>query len=110
MERGSLGQRLLSTAGGEIYYVYQDPILAWKFTQAREALEGRFVPKKIFVDDFFKAKENVNAVKKKYGQEIGLNIAVKNFENKLDKLFLNVENVDSYIKIHFTLKSLIQLL
>lgn len=53
-----------------IFYVYQDPILAWEFTKAREALEGRKVPKNIFVDSLFKAKENVGKyVTINYSQE-----------------------------------------
>ena len=35
-----------------IFYVYQDPKIAWKFTQEREIAEGRHVPKKAFINAF----------------------------------------------------------
>jgi hypothetical protein len=31
-----------------IYYLFQDPVAAWKFTQIREAKEGRRVPMEVF--------------------------------------------------------------
>ena len=33
-----------------IHYIYQDPLVAWRFTKKREKLEGRRVPKKVFVE------------------------------------------------------------
>lgn len=35
-----------------IYYIYQDPLIAWEFTKKREKLEGRRVPRKVFIDAF----------------------------------------------------------
>ncbi|MBI2458967.1 MAG: zeta toxin family protein [Parcubacteria group bacterium] len=46
-----------------IFYIYQDPIIAWDFTKKREALEGRMIPKSAFIEAFFAAKENVNKIK-----------------------------------------------
>lgn len=36
-----------------IYYVYQDPVVAWDFTQIREKKEGRMVPKEQFINCVF---------------------------------------------------------
>lgn len=90
----------------EIYYIYQDPLIAWHFTKAREALEGRFVPKTLFVDSLFRAKENVNRIKNIYGDKIKVNLVIKNFENELKKLYLNIGDINNYLKIGYNKKTL----
>jgi len=94
----------------EIYYLYQDPLVAWKFTKYRQELEGRIVPKEVFVDSFFKACENANRVKEEFGKQVQLHIVIKNFENGLDKLKLNVDSIDPYVKMIYNRKSLMELL
>lgn len=42
-----------------IFYIYQKPEVAWKFTQARETAEGRNIPKSAFIDQFLGARETV---------------------------------------------------
>lgn len=87
-----------------IYYIYQDPIIAWSFTLKREALEGRSVPKQTFINAFFKAKENVNRIKKELGEEIELTLIVKNFEEGIqgvEKIYLNIDNIDNYLKFEY---------
>ena len=47
-----------------LFYVYQDPQVAWSFTKERELVEGRVVPKDTFINAFFQARENIEKVKK----------------------------------------------
>ena len=60
-----------------IFYVYQEPKIAWEFTKAREAMEGRRVPMETFVDAFFKAKENVERIMEEFGKNIKLFLVEK---------------------------------
>lgn len=92
----------------EIYYLFQDPVIAWKFTKAREELEGRFVPKTVFVDSLFKAKENVDKVKNEYGKAIKVHVVIKNFENNQENLYVDVDTIDTYLKISYDYKSLMK--
>ena len=46
-----------------IFYLYQDPLIAWEFTKKREKLEGRKVPLNVFIDSLFKSKANVIKLK-----------------------------------------------
>lgn len=94
----------------EIFFVYQDPLQAWDFTKKREALERRNVSKEVFIDSFFKAKENVNKAKVTFGSEIELNLIIKDFEKDLEQLELNIENIDPYIKKSYTKNELEELL
>jgi len=53
-----------------VLYLHQDPLIAWDYTKKREKMEGRTVPKKVFINAYFSAKNNVDNIKKKYGSQI----------------------------------------
>ncbi|MCK5285798.1 MAG: zeta toxin family protein [Candidatus Pacebacteria bacterium] len=81
-----------------IFYLYQDPLVAWDYTKKREKIEGRNILKKNFIQQFFKSRENVNLLKQKYKEKITLNVVVKNFLNQTEKYYPNIQNVDFYVK------------
>jgi predicted ABC-type ATPase len=91
-----------------IYYIYQDPLIAWEFVKKREKKEGRVIPKEIFIEDFFKARNNVNKLKKEFGDKIILNLIIKDL-NKVDlyETKNNIDNVDNYLKIKYSKEELI---
>lgn len=89
-----------------IFYLYQDPFVAWNFTLIREKKEGRNIPKQAFVDALFSAKDNVQHLKKEYGKTLLLNVVIQNFENKVEKTFFNVDSIDSYVKLGYNADSL----
>jgi len=86
-----------------ILYLYQDPCIAWEYTKKREKLEGRTVPKQVFINAYFSAKENVQKVKQKYGDQIELHLFEKDQENNfVKKARFNIESIDEYIKESYT--------
>lgn len=89
-----------------IIYLYQDPIVAWQFTQKREALEGRKIPLDMFITSFFAARENVNRIKKEFGNKVELWLIIRNLEQGIEKTYFNIDNVDSYLKIAYNTQSL----
>ncbi|MFH0856850.1 MAG: zeta toxin family protein [bacterium] len=91
-----------------IFYVYQDPLIAWDFTKKREELEGRRVPVDAFVKDFFEAKNNVDKLKLIFKDTIELNLIKKNYENRVEKIWFDVNApVDTYIKVDYNPKNLV---
>lgn len=94
----------------DIFFVYQDPLQAWDFTQKREALEQRRVSKEVFIEASFRARENVNRAKEIFGSKIELNLIIKDFEKDLEQLEINIENIDRYIKKGYTKEELEKLL
>lgn len=86
----------------EIYYIYQDPILSWKFTKEREIKEKRNVPKKVFISTYLKSIENVASAKAKFKTRIKLNIVIKDFEKGLNALELNKESLENHIPKVYT--------
>ncbi|MEK7606945.1 MAG: zeta toxin family protein [Patescibacteria group bacterium] len=91
-----------------IYYLFQDPAVAWKFTQIREAKEGRRVSKEVFINSFLRARENVDKAKAHFGDKIELNLFIKDFSKDFEKLYDNIERLDKYLPIIYTQEALEQ--
>jgi len=90
-----------------LIYLYQDPIVAWRFTKIREVGEGRNIPKCAFVDEFFKSKDCVNKIKAEFGHEIELWLIKKDFNQGIQDTEFNIENIDSYLKVKYTIEELL---
>ena len=94
-----------------IFYIYQEPEDAWRFTIARESKEGRCITKDVFIDAFFKSKENVKKIKKSFGKNITIFVVEKNFNHGIENFWINVDNIDKYLKNKYTyqmIKSMLQ--
>lgn len=89
-----------------IFYIYLDPLVAWEFTKAREAIEGRNIIKEKFVDQFFSSRENVDKIKKEFGDNIILDCIIKDQNNKVEEIQFNIKNVDIFIKKYYNKKSI----
>jgi predicted ABC-type ATPase len=85
-----------------IIYVYQDPHEAWAVTKQRERKEGRNIPKSVFIGDFFKAKNNVNEVKDKFGDKVTVNLLQRNIKSDDSDLELNINKIDNHLEIDYT--------
>ncbi|MFA6006415.1 MAG: zeta toxin family protein [Candidatus Paceibacterota bacterium] len=94
----------------EIYFVYQEPFQAWEFTKKRETLEGRRVSKETFIRGFFMAQENVNKAKADFGNKIELNLVIKNNDNAIESLELNIDKIDYFLATKYTKEQLIEIL
>ena len=93
-----------------IIYLHQDPAIAWDFTKKREKLEGRVVPKEMFIQAFLNSKENVHKIKKEFGNDVRLSLVIKDFENRVEKTLFNIDNVDSYLKVKYNPQTLRRIL
>ena len=89
-----------------ILYIYQDPKVAWDFTKKRSAVEKRIIPKDAFINAYFKAKENVNKIKKEFGNNIEVWLVIKDFKQNVSKIEFNVASLDPYIKMNYNPKTL----
>lgn len=93
-----------------ITYIYQDPLVAWDFTKKREKVEGRPVPKDIFIHAFFLAKENVDKIKNEFGDKIELELIIKDVNQGVQKPYFNIDRVANYLKIEYNSQTLSKLL
>src|SRR3989344_5648190 len=86
----------------EIYFLYQDPVISWKFTKIREKKEFRNVPKDIFINAYVKSIENVNTVKKNFGNKIKLNLVIKDFTKGSQTLYLDAMSLEKLLPKLYT--------
>ena len=93
-----------------IFYLYQEPLIAWDFTKKRDAIEKRNIPKDAFIESFFTSKENVVKIKAEFGDQIELNVIIKNEANEAGKMLFNVPTVDKKLGAGYTMGSLQKLL
>lgn len=89
-----------------IFYIYQKPEVAWRFTQARESVEGRNIPKVAFIKEFLGAKDVIDKISKEFGDRIVIFFVKKDFEKNtvenIIKIESNKEQVDDYTKEYYT--------
>ena len=91
----------------QILYVYQSPLLAWEFVQAREKAEGRKILVEHFVEQYFAARDAVNALKLEYGKDVHVDLLLKHTDNS-DRLYkAGIDKIDYHIPERFTRDQLI---
>jgi len=81
----------------QILYVYQDPLLAWGFVKAREEAEGRRIRPEHFVDQYFAARDVVNALKLEYGGDVHVDLLLKHIDNSGRLYKAGVDKIDYHI-------------
>jgi predicted ABC-type ATPase len=81
----------------QILYVYQNPLLAWEFVKAREATEGRRIQAEHFVDQYFAARDVVNALKLEYKGDVHVDLLLKHIDNSGRLYKAGVDKIDYHI-------------
>lgn len=81
----------------QILYVYQEPMLAWEFVQAREAAEGRRIRAVDFVEQYFGARATVNQLKQEFGKSIRVDLLMKNMDNSHRFYRAGVDRIEHHI-------------
>lgn len=81
----------------QILYVYQNPLLAWEFVKAREEAEGRRIRPEHFVDQYFAARDVVNALKLEYGGDVHVDLLLKHIDNSGRLYKAGVDKIDYHI-------------
>lgn len=94
----------------QILYVYQEPLLAWQFVQAREAAEGRRILQEDFINQYFAAREVVNRLKREFGPEIRLDLLLKNIDNSHRMFKAGVDQIDHHIPEKYSRADVVELL
>ena len=94
----------------QILCVYQSPLRAWEFVQARERLEGRRILPINFIEQFLAARATVNALKARFGADIKVDLLIKDYANKTRVYEANIERIDYYVDEEYSRESLIKLI
>lgn len=86
----------------QIYYIYQEPELAWQFVKAREEVEGRRILPEHFIEQYFAARRVVNQLKKDFGKRIEVDVLFKNLDGSTKVYQANVGQIDNHIPEEYT--------
>lgn len=81
----------------QILYVYQDPLQAWEFVQAREEADKRHVPVDEFISQYFRARTVVHELKQRRGSSIQIDLLVKNIDGADRVYHDNIDRIDGYV-------------
>lgn len=66
----------------KIYYIHQDPVVAWQFTKDRELVEHRSIERQGFIDSYVSLQENLHVLCDKY-KSVTISVIIKDSENKV---------------------------
>lgn len=108
--KSNVGRSLERGRNVDIYFIYQDPLLAWEITQKREALEGRRVPKEAFVRHLFGSLDSVRLLQKEFGKDITINVFTRDVKQDLYVVQLGVDDIDKCVTINYSKNQLLQVL
>lgn len=92
--RSNISRALKAGRHVRLWYVYQDPLLSWKFVEAREKTEGRGIPEEVFIDQYFDSRFVVRQMKNEFGKELHIDVLVKNYDQEEPKYYEDVSCVD----------------
>jgi predicted ABC-type ATPase len=82
----------------QVLYVYQEPQFAWEFVQARESREGRNIKPEHFVHQYFESRRVVESLKKKFGQQISVDLLYKSIGASGKRTYEgNVDQIASHL-------------
>lgn len=96
-----------------IFYIYQRPELAWKFTQARESVEGRNIPKEAFIQQFLGAQQTVNRISTEFRGRVAIFVVQKDLEKNEVSTPVKMSpdsQIDDYIQERYTEEDLKKLI
>lgn len=86
----------------QILYVYQEPMQAWNFVQAREQAEGRRIRPEHFLQQYFAARDVVNRLKAEFGRQVHVDLLMKNNDNTHRFYRAGVDKIDNHIPERFS--------
>lgn len=89
-----------------VIFVYQEPAQAWRLVQAREMVEGRRVPREVFVEQFIDSQRVVSKLKKIFKNQINIIFIEKNIDGQSDVPHLNVSDIDDLLSKKYNRESL----
>jgi hypothetical protein len=89
-----------------VIFVYQEPAQAWRLVQAREAVEGRRVPKEVFVEQFIESQRVVSDLKKVFKNQIDITFIEKNIDGQNNMPCFDVTDIDALLGKKYNRESL----
>jgi len=93
----------------QIFYVYQDPALAWEFVKSREEVEGRNIPLQSFISQFLDVRDVVTQLKEGFGDQLTVDIIIKNNDGSSEEWLSDVQSIEDCLPERYAHEQLDQL-
>jgi UDP-N-acetylglucosamine kinase len=96
-----------------VFYIYQNPKIAWLFTKEREKRDGRNIPKQVFIDQFLDAKNTTQRIRRKFDKKVTIFLVQKDYEKNTEMVVeINQyrQQLDDIVKESYTENDLNKLL
>jgi len=92
----------------KVMYIYQDPKIAWEFTQAREKVEHRAINFQGFIEAYYRILDNLKRLDDFVDDGVSVDLVIKNAQNKVERIVDGVfmKDIDKYVNIEYTKDSL----
>ncbi len=96
----------------KVFYLHQEPRIAWDFTKARERVEKRSIDKHKFIDTYFEIKNNMRVISNLKLPNVTIDVVVKNSDNKVGlwKQDVTAEEIDQLLEKSYTVNELKRIL
>lgn len=94
----------------EIYYLYQDPIVAWDYVKKREQEHGRAVPFGAFVKSYELSAVNVQRAIKDFGKYLTVYFAKNDYTKNIESIAVDIDNIEKLLPKRYTKEELHELL
>ncbi|MEX1995486.1 MAG: zeta toxin family protein [Candidatus Saccharimonadales bacterium] len=76
----------------KIYYIHQDPKIAWNFTRDRELIEHRAIDKSGFIETYKSLQKNLRLLCDNY-KDVTISLIIKDRDNKIGNRRENVDDL-----------------
>ena len=90
-----------------IYYIFQDPIIAWKNTVAREKIEQRKIDADGFIETYFRLRENIEYIFNNLQSQVPITVVMKNKDLTDGKVLVNPASIKEFTRSKLTKKELL---
>ncbi len=108
--RGNVQRSLNNGRRVEIYYLHQDPSVAWQFVIKRQAESGRVVPLEVFIKSYQASIDNVQKAIEVFGVDITVYFAKNNYTKTVEYIAVDVDDIEKLIGKRYTETDLKELL
>lgn len=75
----------------KVYYIHQDPVIAWQFTKDRELVEHRAIDRMGFIETYGKIENNLRDLCK-VSNDVTISLIVKDSNNRIGQRYENVDD------------------
>lgn len=89
----------------KIYYIHQEPEIAWQFTKDRELVEHRAISREGFIDTYVNLKENLELLCKNY-KDVTISLIVKDEHNREGRRMEGVQDLFGELPVFLTREQL----